>query len=117
MSTYRPLPKSLTISESPIDGLGLFAVEDIPKGTDLGVIRYKLGEEDWIRTPLGGFINHSGDPNCSIILDYIDMSIGTPLRIGDSLISTTEMDQILLLTVKDIKAGEELTLKYTLYKV
>ena len=28
---YRPLPKELTIKNSPIEGLGLFAVEEIKK--------------------------------------------------------------------------------------
>ena len=29
MSTYRPLPNSLTIKKSSVDGLGLFAVIEI----------------------------------------------------------------------------------------
>jgi len=28
---YKPLPKTLTIKNSPIEGLGLFATEDIKK--------------------------------------------------------------------------------------
>jgi len=35
--TYRPLPKSLTIKPSGIEGLGLFATQDIKAGTQLGV--------------------------------------------------------------------------------
>ena len=37
MSYYRPLPSSLTIKQSEINGLGLFATEDIPEKTLLGV--------------------------------------------------------------------------------
>ena len=33
---YKPLPNSLTISRSSVDGLGLFAVTRIPAGTVLG---------------------------------------------------------------------------------
>ena len=87
--SYRPLPGSLTIKESEIDGLGLFASQDISEGTCLGVTHiYHEGE--WIRTPLGGFINHSDDPNC-----VCDGEKVFKLRI-----------------LKDIVKGEELTLDY-----
>ena len=33
---YKPLPDFLTIKESPIHKLGLFTLEDISKGTNLG---------------------------------------------------------------------------------
>ena len=49
---YAPLPKSLTIKTSKINGLGLFAKEDIEQGTNLGTSHVKLGEQI-IRTPLG----------------------------------------------------------------
>ena len=35
--TYRPLPKEVTIKQSGIEGLGLFAKEDIKSHTDLGL--------------------------------------------------------------------------------
>ena len=35
-STYRPLPKGVTIKESTIDGLGLHATKDLSAGTILG---------------------------------------------------------------------------------
>ena len=90
---YRPLPESLTIKPSSIDGLGLFATQTIPKNTDLGMIHFTYGELI-IRTPLGGFINHSGKPNCK----KLDLE-----------------DEWHLKTIKEIKKNEELTLKYTLY--
>ena len=90
---YRPLPKSLTIKPSSIEGLGLFATQTIPKNIDLGMIHFSYGEL-LIRTPLGGFINHSEKPNCK----KLDLE-----------------DEWHLKTTKEIKAGEELTLKYTLY--
>ena len=90
---YRPLPESLTIKPSSIEGLGLFAIKTIPKNTDLGMIHFTYGELI-IRTPLGGFINHSGKPNCK----KLDLE-----------------DEWHLKTITEIKKDEELTLKYTLY--
>ena len=95
-NNYRPLPNYLTIKKSNIEGIGLFATESIPANTSLGIshVHHIDYEDDYIRTPLGGFINHSNTPNCDIYND-----------IGD----------LYLKTIKDIKKGEELTLKYTLY--
>ena len=60
---YKPLPNSLTIKPSKIDGLGLFAIKVIPKNTYFGLTHIAVGNH-LIRTPLGGFINHSQKPNC-----------------------------------------------------
>ena len=90
---YRPLPESLTIKPSSIEGLGLFATKTIPKNTDLGMIHFSYGKLI-IRTPLGGFINHSDKPNCK----KLDLE-----------------DEWHLKTVTEIKKDQELTLKYTLY--
>ena len=61
---YRPLPDGLTIKNSPIEGLGLFTNVNIKKNTFIGVthIRDEQFENKYIRTPLGGFYNHSDDP-------------------------------------------------------
>lgn len=66
---YRPLPSNLTIKSSKIEGLGLFAIEDIAGGTDLGLthIYNEDYEDNFIRTPLGGFINYKIEPNCAAI--------------------------------------------------
>ena len=90
---YKPLPDSLTIKKSNIEGLGLFAVKTIAKNTDLGMIHFSYGEL-LIRTPLGGFINHSLKPNCK----KLDLDQEWHLK-----------------TLIDIKKDEELTLKYTMY--
>ena len=62
---YKPLPKQLTIKESPIEGLGLYAKEDIKKDSFIGVthVRDEQFENKYIRTPIGGFYNHSNEPN------------------------------------------------------
>ena len=63
---YKPLPHNITIKESPIEGLGLFATEKITAQTLIGITHHadEHAEDGWIRTPLGGFINHSDEPNC-----------------------------------------------------
>ena len=100
---YKPLPDSLTIKESSIDGLGLFAVERIPAERFLGIgwIKAELAHNGVWRTPLGGFINHSDTPNCIKICKDDPTSEYIFLSVGD----------------KDIEVGEELTVKYTFYTV
>ena len=116
---YKPLPDSLFIEESFIDGQGLFANIDIAANTDLGIShieveKNKMAEMEMIRTPLGGFINHEttvkepdgkgkdveiSGPNCKRIKGRMEGCV-----INYSLI-----------TRRDIKAGEELTLEYSMY--
>ena len=103
---YKPLPDSLTIKSSKVNGLGLFAQEFIPIGTNFGISHYKLYEpEKIIRTPLGGFINHSNNPNC------------VKIELHNSNGHTYNYKRWNLVTVKDIKKGEELTLRYTFYNI
>ena len=54
---YRPLPFYLTIKESEIHGLGLYSLTEIPKDTTIGMTHIEI-DNDLIRTPLGGFLNH-----------------------------------------------------------
>jgi len=100
---YSPLPKSLTIKPSKINGLGLFAIENIDQGTNLGMSHVKLGEQI-IRTPLGGFINHRGDANCVKVSLHANGTEPPHKRWN-------------LVTIKDINIGDELTLRYTFYHI
>ena len=95
---YRPLPDEVTIKESDIEGWGLFSTCAIERGTNLGMTHYKAPELEngWCRTPLGGFINHSEVPNCELI------GIGKAKYI---------------ITNKDFMPEEEITVKYTMYKI
>ena len=102
---YRPLPESLTIKQSGINGLGLFAKEGIAQGTNLGMSHLKLGEKIF-RTPLGGFINHANEANV----------VKVELRMVDEELKEN-YKKWNLITSQDIKAGEELTVRYTFYKV
>ena len=93
---YRPLPPYLTIKQSKINGLGLFAVEQIKNSTNIGISHVKDLHFDngYIRTPLGGFINHRITPNCKTFYEGRLISI---------------------ITITDIKEGDEITLMYDMY--
>ena len=64
--SYKPLPDVVTIKNSTIHGLGLFATADISQGTVLGKIYFDHNGRTE-RTPLGGFGNHSDEPNCCLL--------------------------------------------------
>ena len=103
---YKPLPESLTIQQSGINGLGLFAKEGIAQGTNLGMTHIKLNE-NMVRTPLGGFINHSDDANVVKVELLMTYENGTKVN----------YKKWNLVTLRDIKKGEELTTRYTFYHV
>ena len=104
---YKPLPKELRLGFSDIHDIGLFAKEGIAQGTNLGMTHLKLGSQI-IRTPLGGFINHSDEPNCEKVKLRFTSEDKQPAY---------NFNKWNLVTIKDIKEGEELTLKYTFYDV
>lgn len=95
---YRPLPTEVTIKKSNIEGLGLFSTCCITQGFKLGITHVKNSyfENGYIRTPLGGFINHSNSPNCKLVKN------GTVLE---------------LTTKQKIFANTELTTCYSLYNI
>ena len=133
---YRPLPDGLTIKNSPIEGLGLFATKDIKKNSFIGIthVRDEQFENKYIRTPIGGFYNHSNDPTVirmvSDVLpklkfgDFVDTDINTKkLKDGKTdrenmyynLHEKSDAKYMFMVAIKDIKAGEELAANYNLY--
>ena len=108
---YKPLPSGLFIKDSGIEGQGVFTTRDLHVGCNLGISHYRINmsevtsinqeenKNEFIRTPLGGFINHSDTPNCG----------RSQIRIKPGF------DKWNIVVVENIKAGEELTLKYTMY--
>ena len=105
---YKPLPDSLTIKQSGIDGLGLFAKEGIAQGANLGMSHVAIGS-GIIRTPMGGFINHSNDANTVKVELRIDEQDDPLLKVA-----TKKWN---LVALRNIKEGEELTVHYTFYNV
>ena len=105
---YKPLPDSLTIKQSEINGIGLFTKEGLAQGTNLGMCHLKIGDTIF-RTPLGGFINHANEANCvKVELRMID---------EDTKGHAYNYKKWNLITSQDIKEGEELTVRYTFYNV
>tara|TARA_R110000824_G_scaffold85690_2_gene212734 strand:+ start:1744 stop:2064 length:321 start_codon:yes stop_codon:yes gene_type:complete len=105
---YKPIPKELRLGFSKIHDIGLFAKEKIKRGHDFGISHIQLGKE-LFRTPLGGFINHSEDPNCTKSM----------FRVTNANDVSTKMDYKAwrLFALDDIEPEEELTLSYTFYKI
>jgi len=113
---YKSLPDSVTIKTSKIDGLGLFATQGIGQGTNLGVCHLEVGQLI-IRTPLGGFINHARDANCvkvKLLLTRQEWNHHADLPNNKFNLDFKKWN---LVTLSDIKKDEELTVKYTFYKV
>ena len=133
---YKPLPKGLTIKNSPIEGLGLFTTEVIKKNSFIGVthIRDEQFENKYIRTPLGGFYNHSNEPN---VIRMVSDTL-PKLKFGDSVNPSSTLEKIkdgksnrenlfynlqekpdakymFLISTKDIMPGQEVTANYNLY--
>ena len=103
---WRPLPDSITIKDSKIEGLGVFAIQDIEANTDLGIshVYDDRFPDNYIRLSLGAFINHHEMPNCKAIVAESHESIG-------------EIKHIRIVAEKDISTGEELTLNYIINKL
>ena len=133
---YKPLPNFLTIKKSPIEGLGLYATEDIKVNSFIGLthIQDKDFDNGYIRTPLGGFYNHSNDPTVMRMVsdalprlkfgDIIDPNMaGKKIKDGKTdrenmyynLQDKIDAKFMFIVTVKDVKAGDELTANYNLY--
>ena len=116
---YKALHSDLTIKKSSIDGLGVFALKGVPKDTVLGISHIKDKDntgryhEGYIRTPLGGFINHSTQPNC------IKVQVRSNLfpKQWPIIKEDNEPPLMAIRTTRNIKEGEELTVSYTLYKI
>lgn len=94
------------LGESMIDGHGILAKEYIPANSMIGISHIDIGKieefkghaafhNDLIRTPLGGFLNHSPNPNCMIIEGKLYWN---------------------LWTTEDIPIGDELCVDYALYR-
>ena len=114
LKQYQPLPSGLTVADSRISGQGLFTTRKLVAGTDLGMSHVELGKL-LLRTPMGGFINHSINPNCvkvKSLLTRQEWNHRTDLPNDKYDLNFTKWSLVVL---DDIEEGEELTLKYKLY--
>jgi len=85
------------VDKSDIHGYGIIATDDIPKDTIVGKSHMGMGILNGLivcsdTTVIGSFENHSYNPTCVSII-----------KEGD----------IYMVTVKDVKKGEELTVDFT----
>ena len=129
---YKPLPNCLTIKKSPIEGLGLYATKNIKANSFIGLthIQDDKFENGYIRTPLGGFYNHSNEPNVRRVVSDSIPKLGCGEQIDETLDFSKIPDgkasrenlypnikgkYMFLVSTKDIKAGDELTANYNLY--
>ena len=129
---YRPLPDGLTIKQSPIEGLGLYATIDIKKNSFIGLthILDERFENNYLRTPLGGFYNHSDDPNVKRMIT----NVLPTLKFGEQAPPVDDQSEIkniegsrenmypkiyarfmYMISIRNIKSGEELAANYHLY--
>ncbi len=94
------------IRESSIHGLGVFAIEDIKKGDVVGVLTGTVCEEP--------------DPHSEYVCaledwegHYYYIEPFTPFKyLNHSQEANTDWDTPVLLALKNIKAGEEITIDY-----
>ena len=103
---WRPLPDFLTVKESKIEGLGIFATKEINEGSDLGIshVYDDRFPDGYIRLPIGAFINHHEMPNCKAIVSESDPLLG-------------KLKHIRTIAIKDIEKGEEVTINYIINKL
>lgn len=93
---YRPLPEKFQMKVSDIEGHGVFTQQFISKG----YIEYEvpthieLDDNTLVRTSLGGWLNHSDTPNCTLIMEY------------------QNYPKYYIKLLKDIQLGHEITLNY-----
>ena len=129
---YRPLPEDLTIKKSPIEGLGLYATKNIQSNVFIGLthILDERFENKYVRTPLGGFYNHSDNPNAqrmvTNVLPTLKFGELAPNTDAQSEVKNVEASRdhlypnviagfMYLISIKEIETGDELTANYNLY--
>ena len=111
---YKPLPHGLVIADSGINGQGLFNTRKLVAETDLGISHVELGKLI-LRTPMGGFINHSNNPNCVKVKSLLTrQEWNHRINLPDDKYDHNFIKWNLIV-IEDIEEGEELTLKYKWY--
>lgn len=109
------LEEKLFIRESPINGTGVFTSVDIPEGTTVMIIKGEVISEDEC-------IRREEEENNVYIFwneyNYIDTKNSEKIKFlnhdcnFNCYVEERDTESLLLVTEKDIKAGEELTIDY-----
>lgn len=111
---YRPLKDIFEVRNSNIDGQGLFLAITELKPHDINpvmvvknelelyeLITHYVVDGDVIRTPIGGFINHSSSPNCTLV------------KLSEAM---SKFDAVYYLKpLRRIISGEEITIDYDVH--
>lgn len=105
--------KKITIGPSAIEGLGVFAAQDIKEGEDLGYTHVDspldgLFPQNMIRIEWGSRINHCGN-KANIIIKRADE---VTIRIEETGNITKKIKYYKAYALRDIKEGEELCNDY-----
>lgn len=100
---YKPLPDVFEIRPSDIHGYGIFT-KKMMHATMFAdnMTTHVIIDKEIIRTPLGGFLNHSNTPNCKLQLDNVYSNMGSDVTIAYAVLRPTRV----------ILSDEELTLDY-----
>ena len=133
---YKPLPNGITIKESNVQGLGVFATKDFDADVILGIVHIlnKNFPHGAIRTALGAFYNHSDNPTVQRMVSNIlpTLKFGDPIDPTAKAKKFNENDDNLenmyynlrekpdakyffMVSIKDLKPGDELCANYNLY--
>ena len=71
---YKPLPKQLTVKRSPIEGLGLYALEDIKKNSFIDALaQCSEGYDSKLGNEYTRFL-------CKSAFDYLERGIETGIQ-------------------------------------
>lgn len=89
--SFSPLPNTVFLARSRVHGWGIFSKYSMDENTHVGVshIPDNRFENGHIRTPVGGFINESEEPNCFLEWDnnqkWWEIVTGEVIMPGDEL--------------------------------
>ena len=126
--------KAIYVAKSNIHGRGVFSVNDLNQNDIIGVSHVSY-ERVWYQVhPIGIFYNHSNNPTVIRMVSNIlpTLNFGDPIdtkakakRFDENdtnrenmyynLSEKPDAKYMFMVSVKDIKAGEELTANYNLY--
>tara|TARA_R110002110_G_scaffold16569_34_gene71729 strand:- start:35 stop:817 length:783 start_codon:yes stop_codon:yes gene_type:complete len=103
--SYQPFPEGVTLGASLVHGVAVCAETTFEKGHEFGITHVKHAdfEDGYVRTPLGGLLQHADDPTCELYADGEYVRLRCIRRIGSCMELTIKQET-------DNKQKEELVL-------